>query len=256
MLYDTPNATTGKTHFGGPQYALSNFGFDTKSTVYTGLIALRRQHRGGAAATLVLRAAQAAVRARCDRAGRLRRRGRRPRRRAAAGERRMRRRDERGGPGADASAALGQLRERLVAAPVALGLAALLGVVLGALERAARPRAGGRRSCPRRARRSGTPRRRARARACRTSAGSPRPGRSAAPRTRTGAAAARSGRASSAAAGGWRARRCCPRWSGVDSISTSSLKASPSGVRTSTVNGVRAIASLLRAPRRRRRSSP
>ena len=28
----------------------------------------------------------------------------------------------------------------------------------------------------------------------------------------------------------------------VDSISTSSLKASPSGVRTSTVNGVRAIA--------------
>src|SRR5215212_5600141 len=40
MLYDTPNPTTGKTHFGGPQYALSNFGFATKITVYTGMIAL------------------------------------------------------------------------------------------------------------------------------------------------------------------------------------------------------------------------
>ena len=29
MLYDTPNAATGKAHFGGPQYALSNFGLDT-----------------------------------------------------------------------------------------------------------------------------------------------------------------------------------------------------------------------------------
>jgi SSS family solute:Na+ symporter len=40
MLYDTPNLVTGKTHFGGAQYALSNFGFDTKVTIYTGLIAL------------------------------------------------------------------------------------------------------------------------------------------------------------------------------------------------------------------------
>src|SRR5919198_1024603 len=40
MLYDTPNPVTGKTHFGGAQYALSNFGFDTKVTLYTGLIAL------------------------------------------------------------------------------------------------------------------------------------------------------------------------------------------------------------------------
>jgi SSS family solute:Na+ symporter len=40
MLYDTPNPVTGKTHFGGAQYALSNFGFDTKVTIYTGLIAL------------------------------------------------------------------------------------------------------------------------------------------------------------------------------------------------------------------------
>jgi solute:Na+ symporter, SSS family len=40
MVYDTPNAMTGKEHFGGAQYALSNFGFDTKVTVYTGALAL------------------------------------------------------------------------------------------------------------------------------------------------------------------------------------------------------------------------
>jgi solute:Na+ symporter, SSS family len=40
MLYDTPNAVTGKAHFGGAQYALSHFGFDTKVTLYTGIIAL------------------------------------------------------------------------------------------------------------------------------------------------------------------------------------------------------------------------
>jgi solute:Na+ symporter, SSS family len=56
MLYDTANATTGKAHFGGPQYALSNFGFDTKTTVYTGLIALIINIVVSAVATLVLRA--------------------------------------------------------------------------------------------------------------------------------------------------------------------------------------------------------
>jgi SSS family solute:Na+ symporter len=40
MVYDTPNPATGKTHFGGSSYALSNFGFDTKVTVYTGILAL------------------------------------------------------------------------------------------------------------------------------------------------------------------------------------------------------------------------
>ena len=40
MLYDTPNPLTGKTHFGGAQYALSNFGGDTKVTMYTGILAL------------------------------------------------------------------------------------------------------------------------------------------------------------------------------------------------------------------------
>jgi solute:Na+ symporter, SSS family len=41
MLYDTPNATTGKPHFGGAQYALSKLGLgDTKVTIYTGILAL------------------------------------------------------------------------------------------------------------------------------------------------------------------------------------------------------------------------
>ncbi len=40
MLYDTPNPATGKEHFGGAQYALTNFGFDTEVTVYTGFLAL------------------------------------------------------------------------------------------------------------------------------------------------------------------------------------------------------------------------
>jgi SSS family solute:Na+ symporter len=41
MLYDTPNPITGKTHFGGAQYALSKLGFGaTKVTIYTGIVAL------------------------------------------------------------------------------------------------------------------------------------------------------------------------------------------------------------------------
>ena len=40
MLYDTPNPATGKEHFGGAQYALSNFGLDTEVTLYTGIIAI------------------------------------------------------------------------------------------------------------------------------------------------------------------------------------------------------------------------
>jgi SSS family solute:Na+ symporter len=42
MLYNTANAVTGKAHFGGAQYKLSNISFfgDTKLTVYTGILAL------------------------------------------------------------------------------------------------------------------------------------------------------------------------------------------------------------------------
>jgi solute:Na+ symporter, SSS family len=59
MLYDTPNPLTGKEHFGGAQYALSKFGFDTKVTVYTGVIALALNLLVAAVGTLVLRAARA-----------------------------------------------------------------------------------------------------------------------------------------------------------------------------------------------------
>jgi solute:Na+ symporter, SSS family len=56
MLYDTPNPTTGKEHFGGAQYALSNFGFDTKLTVYTGILALLLNLAVVAIGTMILRA--------------------------------------------------------------------------------------------------------------------------------------------------------------------------------------------------------
>jgi SSS family solute:Na+ symporter len=56
MLYDTANPTTGKAHFGGPQYAMSQLGFDTKVTVYTGLLALLVNLAVTAALTVVFRA--------------------------------------------------------------------------------------------------------------------------------------------------------------------------------------------------------
>ena len=40
MLYRIPNPTTKKVHFGGSAYPLSDLGFDTKVTVYVGVIAL------------------------------------------------------------------------------------------------------------------------------------------------------------------------------------------------------------------------
>jgi len=58
MLYDTANATTGKEHFGGPQYALSKFGFDTDVVIYTGLVALLVNIVIAAAVTFALRAAK------------------------------------------------------------------------------------------------------------------------------------------------------------------------------------------------------
>jgi SSS family solute:Na+ symporter len=59
MLYDTPNPMTGKEHFGGAQYALSKFGFDSKVTIYTGIIALTLNLVVAAVGTLVLRAVRA-----------------------------------------------------------------------------------------------------------------------------------------------------------------------------------------------------
>jgi solute:Na+ symporter, SSS family len=40
MLYVTPNPATGKKHFGATQWALSHLGFDTKTTIYPGVVAL------------------------------------------------------------------------------------------------------------------------------------------------------------------------------------------------------------------------
>src|SRR5215218_1772383 len=59
MLYDTANPLTGKEHFGGAQYALSQLGFDTKLTAYTGLLALALNILVTLAAALVLRMAGA-----------------------------------------------------------------------------------------------------------------------------------------------------------------------------------------------------
>jgi SSS family solute:Na+ symporter len=59
MLYNTPNPMTGKQHFGGAQYPPSKFGFDSKVTVYTGVIALTLNLVVAAVGTLMLCAAGA-----------------------------------------------------------------------------------------------------------------------------------------------------------------------------------------------------
>ncbi len=56
MLYVTANPVTGKEHFGGALFALSDWGFDTNRTIYTGLIALIVNLVIAAAATALLRA--------------------------------------------------------------------------------------------------------------------------------------------------------------------------------------------------------
>src|SRR4051794_33549211 len=57
MVYDTPNAVSGKAHFGGPQYALSKLGFgDTKTTIYTGIVALALNIIVAVVVTLIVRA--------------------------------------------------------------------------------------------------------------------------------------------------------------------------------------------------------
>jgi SSS family solute:Na+ symporter len=56
MLYDTPNPMTGKAHFGGSSYALSNFGLDTKVAVYTGILALIANLAVAIVGTLLLKA--------------------------------------------------------------------------------------------------------------------------------------------------------------------------------------------------------
>jgi SSS family solute:Na+ symporter len=58
MLYDTANPVTGKAHFGGAQYKLSQLGLDTKLTVYTGILALAANLIVVLVGTLLLRGAK------------------------------------------------------------------------------------------------------------------------------------------------------------------------------------------------------
>ncbi|WP_327582058.1 sodium:solute symporter [Nonomuraea sp. NBC_00507] len=56
MLYLIPNPATGKLHFGGSAFPLSNFGFDTKMTIYVGFVAVIVNLVVAALGTLVFRA--------------------------------------------------------------------------------------------------------------------------------------------------------------------------------------------------------
>jgi SSS family solute:Na+ symporter len=64
MVYDipklNPDGTVARAHFGGSSYALSNFGLDTKVTVYAGLIALLANLVVAVVVTAVLRAMKVA----------------------------------------------------------------------------------------------------------------------------------------------------------------------------------------------------
>ncbi|MEQ4722675.1 sodium:solute symporter [Nonomuraea sp. B19D2] len=56
MLYLIPNPATGKQHFGGSAFALSNLGFDTKMTIYAGFLAVIVNLVVAALGTLLFRA--------------------------------------------------------------------------------------------------------------------------------------------------------------------------------------------------------
>ncbi|GAA0339002.1 sodium:solute symporter [Actinoallomurus spadix] len=60
MLYRIPNAATHKAHFGGSAYPLSDLGFDSKLTVYVGMLALLVNLVVAVVATIVLKAVKAA----------------------------------------------------------------------------------------------------------------------------------------------------------------------------------------------------
>ena len=60
MLYQIPNAATKRAHFGGSAFPLEKFGFDTKMTIYVGIVAVLVNLVVAALLTLVLRAAKVA----------------------------------------------------------------------------------------------------------------------------------------------------------------------------------------------------
>jgi SSS family solute:Na+ symporter len=58
MLWQIPNAATGRKHFGGSAFPLSEFGFDTPRTIYVGFVAVLVNALVAAIVTLALRAAK------------------------------------------------------------------------------------------------------------------------------------------------------------------------------------------------------
>jgi SSS family solute:Na+ symporter len=56
MLYVTPNPQNGKHHFGGAQWAFTHLGFDTQTTIYTGVVALALNIAVAAVLTVLFRA--------------------------------------------------------------------------------------------------------------------------------------------------------------------------------------------------------
>jgi SSS family solute:Na+ symporter len=56
MLWNIPNAATGRAHFGGSAFALENFGFDTTRTIYVGFVAVLVNLLVAVVVTLILRA--------------------------------------------------------------------------------------------------------------------------------------------------------------------------------------------------------
>lgn len=56
MLWQIPNPASGKAHFGGSAFPLSDFGFDTKRTIYVGFITVLVNLLVAAIVTLILRA--------------------------------------------------------------------------------------------------------------------------------------------------------------------------------------------------------
>jgi SSS family solute:Na+ symporter len=59
MLYTIPNPKTGRLHFGGSAFSLSNLGFDTHWTIYTGFVAVIVNLLVAVIATLILKAVKA-----------------------------------------------------------------------------------------------------------------------------------------------------------------------------------------------------
>jgi SSS family solute:Na+ symporter len=60
MLYQIANPVTGKKHFAGSAFPLSEFGFDTKKTIYVGIVAVLVNLVVAALLTLALRAGKVA----------------------------------------------------------------------------------------------------------------------------------------------------------------------------------------------------